>query len=147
MVQYAGEIDHNQEGIIPEGIYLNRLARARGHHPIFHLGVHPGQLYALFTAIEQAIFLIHFDVVACAAAMPVDNLFQHGKERLYEGAVACRFVVGANRFKVPERGIDRVVFGEFTYIGKAVGQHTLVHKMGVGAQDTRCNLGSPGTES
>ena len=51
---------------------------------------------------------------------------------------------GADGFEVPECGIDRVVLRPFALVGEAIGQHALVHKASVGAQDARCDLGPAG---
>jgi hypothetical protein len=49
----------------------------------------------------------------------------------------------ADGFKIPERGVDGVVFGRFAGVGEAVGQHALVHELGVGAQDAGGDFGRP----
>ncbi len=51
---------------------------ARGHHPVAHLGVHPGELHALLATVEQAVGRIDLDLVAGASQMPFHDLAQRG---------------------------------------------------------------------
>ncbi len=43
-------VEHTQR-VDPQGIDLHWFPDARGHHPIAHLGIHPGELHSCLTRI------------------------------------------------------------------------------------------------
>ena len=79
LAQHRGEFRHDAQRIVPQRVDLHRLADARRHHPIAHLGVHPGELHAGLAGPQQAIRRIHSDAVARAAPMPGDHVGKHRK--------------------------------------------------------------------
>jgi hypothetical protein len=44
-----------RKGVVPERIDFDGFANARRHHPIAHLRIHPGQLHAGNSGLEQTI--------------------------------------------------------------------------------------------
>ena len=62
------------QGVIPEGIDLDRFAAPRRHHPITDFGIHPGQLIALLPLAQQAILRIDAE---CRSACRADGARQY----------------------------------------------------------------------
>jgi len=98
--------------VVPEGVDLDRLARAGCDDPVIHLRVHPGQLHRRLAGREQSVARILPDPVPRAGAVKSDDLLERRVEIFEESVVVVRGrVVCANRLEVPERRIDGVVFG------------------------------------
>ena len=54
------------QGVVPERVDLHRLAAARRHDPVVHLGIHPRELIALRALHEQAVLRVHANAEARA---------------------------------------------------------------------------------
>src|SRR5258705_407673 len=74
------------------------------------------------------------DGVARTTSMPVNDLLQSGVDVPQEGLIVGRLEICRDCVKVPEAGIDSVVFGGFPAVGKAVGQHSLTRMLRKRAQ-------------
>src|SRR5690606_5251400 len=75
----AGQRRHDAQRVIPEGVYLDRLADAWGHHPAADFRIHPGELQPFFARVEQAVGRVYVDVVTRATLVPIDDLAENGK--------------------------------------------------------------------
>ena len=64
---------HAHQRVMPQRVDLHRLAPARRHHPVADLGIHPGELPARFSGVNQAI-RVEVNIVAGALLVPVDNV-------------------------------------------------------------------------
>ena len=47
--------------VVPEPVDLHRFPAARRHHPVAHLGIHPGELIAFFSLRKESIRWIDVD--------------------------------------------------------------------------------------
>ena len=109
--QSAREFSHAAQPVIPQGTDLDRLADARRHDPISHLGVHPGQLHAGLAGIEQTVFLIQVDSIARASLVPGNDLSQYGKQFSQQILIARCREVSTDGLKIPKSGVRGVVLG------------------------------------
>ena len=130
--QQAGKLAHHEQGVVPEGVDFNGFAHAGGDDPVAHFGIHPGELHACFSGVEQAIGGVDLNAVAGAFAMPGHDRLELGKQVFDQGGIGGGSVVGAQRFEVPEGGVYGVVVGCLPIFRKSVGQHTLVDVAGKG---------------
>ncbi len=128
-VQSVPKASHAAQAIIPQSVDLHRLAHTWRHHQVVHLGVHPRELHPRLARVEQAVGRIHVDVVARAAPVPLDDLLEHRIKFTQQRVVAGGCVVGPDGFKIPERGVHRVVFGPPVRFWETVGQHPPIYKM------------------
>src|SRR5262249_26163196 len=72
--QNSRERTYDAQGVVPQRIDFDRLADARGHNPITNLGIHPGDLHAGHSGLEQAVGAIDGDTVACSLLVPFDHV-------------------------------------------------------------------------
>src|SRR5262249_45099957 len=49
------QVFRRAQGVVPKGLDLDRLAVTRGHHPVAHFGVHPGELHSRLAGKQQAV--------------------------------------------------------------------------------------------
>ena len=146
LLQLAGKARHDAQGVVPQGVDLDRFAAARCHHPLAHPGVHPGELDTRLTGAQQAVSGVHADAIARAPDMPVDDRRQHREHARQRRTVARGLEVGAPGLQVPERGIHTVVVGPGAGTGKDIRQHALVDEAGEGLENAPRALLAAGGE-
>ena len=79
--------------------------------------------------------------------MPVNDLPQGGQQLVDQVVVGGRLVPGAGRLDEPQRGVGRVVARRRAGpVREVVGQQTVRHETGVGAQDRRTVGGATGCQ-
>ena len=113
------------QGVVPQGVDLDRLAAPRGHHPVADLGVHPGQLHAGLPRAQEAVGLVLAYAVARPLPVPADDVGQPRVELGEERVILRGGVIGADGLDVPERGVDRVVLRRLAGVGETVGQESV----------------------
>ena len=143
----AGQVLHHAQRVVPERLDLHRLAGPRRHHPVAHLGIHPGELHARLAGAQQAV-RIHADSVARAALVPGDDV----------RAARRRGGCGRNRSRPCTRPrLERLrrttasrrrccIRASRPRSGKAIRQHALVDVGGEGQQDAFGDVVAPGRE-
>src|SRR6266567_8089281 len=77
--ELVGQVFHDAKSVVPERLDFDRLATARRHDPVADLGVHPSELDAGFTRVQQAAG-IYFDSVTGAVNVPGNDVGEHGIE-------------------------------------------------------------------
>ena len=141
--RHPRERAHGAERIVPEGIDLDGLARARRHDPAADHRIHPRDLHAGLTRPQEPVGRVHADAVARALHVPADHVGQHREQLLHQAGVPRRRVIGAHRLDVPQRGVGGIVFGLPPGIGEHVGEHALVDEARERGQDVPRDLGAP----
>src|SRR5258708_28155519 len=142
LAEMLGELRHGFQSVQPECIDFDRLSSAGSNHPIADLGVHPRELYAWSAAVEQAIDRIEVNVVARAFDVGVDDICKHRKKFFQSLSIVGGFEIVANRFEIPERGVDGVVLRSVSCIGKIIGKHAAIDKSGKGQENLARDFGS-----
>ncbi len=61
---------HTGQRVIPERIHFDRFPMPGSDHPITNFGIHPGELYARSTTMQQTISRINADTVDGAFNVP-----------------------------------------------------------------------------
>jgi hypothetical protein len=87
-----------------------------------------GELHPRLAGVEQTVGGVDVDLVAGAAHVPVDDVRQYREEVAQQGVVAAGLVIGADGLKVPQGGIDGVVFAalrRLPLVGEAIRQLTV----------------------
>src|SRR5580765_5783998 len=126
---------------------LYRLAASRCDDPVAYFGVHLSELNARLARGQQAAE-IHFDPVTSAARVPGDDVRKHAiKFDPHKFQVAGVLEERAGRVEEPERGVDCVVLGRFTFVGKTIGQHALIDVPCERSQNAACHLMLAGWQS
>ena len=97
------------QSVVPERVDLHRLSAARRHHPIVHLGVHPGELVSFGTCSQQTVRGIHADTEARAAQMMVDDIDQLRQRPSAELTDRRRFRIAIHRVEEPQRRVGSVI--------------------------------------
>src|SRR5262249_1976103 len=121
-----------------------RIAVARRDVLVATAGVHPRKLRVRRARVQQSI-LLEVDVIACSLDVATNDPGQHRIElAVNQRFVVARFKIRSNRVKVPQRGIDGVVFRRSSRIGKAVGQHAAVNVAGELEKNAFGNIQSSG---
>ena len=127
-------VGRQPERVVPEGVDLDRLPAPRRHDPVPHPGIHPGQRVPLFPTGEQAIRLVHPNVVSRAANVPVDDALERFEPFEDEAPIAADPEIGGKCLEHPEGGVHRVVLRRLAAIGEAVGDQPLVEVSEVGLE-------------
>lgn len=86
------------------------------------------------------------NVVAGAAQVPVDDVFEGGEEFLEQFVILSGCNVGTDGLEVPKNGVYCVVAGGVSGFGEGVGQHPLTEVFGEGAQDGAGDFWATGGE-
>ena len=146
LADVPGEACHRAQRVVPEGVDLDRLARARRDDPVAHFRVHPGELHAGLAGHEQSVAGILLDPVPRARPVKSDDLLEHRVELLEEPVVARGRVIRANCLEVPERRVDGIVLGRLARVGKSVREHSLVHESGECLEDPARDLRATGRQ-
>ncbi len=136
-VQGPGKALCPPQGGVPEGVYLAAFARPGGDRPAVHSGVHPGESRA---GIDQAV-LICAEVIA-RSGVSLNHIQELRPELGQEIQITCCIEISARRLNKPQRGVHGVVGPG----PEVVGQHTVLHRPGKGAEDQPCCLISAGGE-
>ncbi len=135
LAEALGQVRHDAQGIVPQGIDLYRLALPWGDDPVADLGVHPGQLHPLLSGVQKAIFC-DADAVAGTALVPGDDVLQNGPEFGADKVVSIGVVeILVQGGEEPEGGVYGIVFGCLAGIREAVGDHALADVGGEGLED------------
>ena len=143
----CGHIFHGAERVKPQSLNLDGLAVSRRDDPVTDLGIHPGELNSRIAGLDQPIG-IHLDAVASSPYVPFDNIRHDGIEVISHERIICGVLQQrAHGFEVPERRVDRVVFGSFSGIWKTIRQHSPIHVFGEFAQNASRNIEAAGGES
>ena len=137
-----GEVGHDPQSVVPEGLYLDWLAGSRRYHQVADLRIHPRQLHARLARVQQSVG-IDVDVVSRAAEVPHDDVRKFFVELVADEVEIIRLRhVGADRFEVPERRIDSVVLRLAPGIGKTIRQHPFRDVIREFEKDPACDLGT-----
>lgn len=86
------------------------------------------------------------NVVAGAAQVPVDDVFEGREEFLEQFVILSGCNVGTDGLEVPKNGVYCVVAGGVSGFGEGVGQHPLTEVFGEGAQDGAGDFWATGGE-
>src|SRR3954469_4572563 len=100
------------ERVEPERLDLDRLPDSRRHHPVAHLGAHPGELYARLTAGDESVG-VQPNSIPSAPAISGDDAGDcsreraalDGRERVASGGDGAHVVVNGD--DVPEGSVHR----------------------------------------
>ena len=122
----------------PQRIDLDRFAGTRREYLIAVLRIHPSQLCACLTGVQQPVVGIDMDAVAGAIDVCMDDGNQCGEKIAEQLRIPVRLQIVIQRMKHPQGRVGRVVFGIFAAVGESVRQHAAVNERGKGAQ----NVGS-----
>jgi hypothetical protein len=136
----------------PQRLHLHRLADARRHHPVAHLGVHPGELHAGLAGAQQAVG-VGADAVPRAAGVAVQHRIHRRGEPRVLGAAQRPPGAGGGVLELvgghhePERGIDGVELRRLARVREAVRQHALRDAARPLEQDVARRLDAAGGEA
>ena len=124
------------QGVVPQGVDLDRLAAPRRHDPVADLGVHPGQLIACRALSQQAVAGVHADAEVRAPQMMLDDVAAASAA----AAEACRgrsvtVEITIEGVEEPERGVGRVIEAFLLALGEHIGDQAVADVVGEGAQD------------
>ena len=95
--------------IVPQCVNLNGLAAARSNDPVADFGVHPGELVAFSSLVQQSITRIGFDVEARPREMMIDDVNQMRQQQPQRSAIMGEVEIALYRVKEPERGVGGVI--------------------------------------
>lgn len=147
VVPAGEEAGDGAQGVVPEGVDLDRFADAGGDDPIADLGIHPGELNAGLARAEETIGGIDADAVARAGKVVFDDLVQRREQVLDQSVVAGGGVAGADGEDVPEGGVGGVVAGDDAgAVREVVGEQPVGEEVGKRAEDVGGLLGATGGE-
>ena len=128
------------QGVHPQRLDLHRLADPRCHHPVAHLGVHPGQLDARHACRQQSVGVaadaearpprVSLEDGAHGTSQAVPLVLRHGARPAAGGGQ-----VVVHRHDVPQRRVHAVVLGAVALLHEPVRQHPLRDLRRPGEQD------------
>src|SRR5579859_4269370 len=127
---------HIAQGTIPESIDFHGLTTAWRNYPVANLRIHPCELHAWLSNVQQTIIWVDADTIHCALQVPGDDIAQ-GREKFFQQRPVtgcCR--IAMKRMEHPQRRICGVIFWILTAIGEAVWDKPLVCKRRKGFQQT-----------
>ena len=139
--EHFRESHHRDERVEPQRIHFDGLADARRDDVIAHFGVHPGELHAGLTGVEESVARVHVNLVARAADVPFDNVRENGEQLLKQRQIfrGCKCLPCG--LEKPQRGVHRVVLRRIAAVGEGVGQHAAIGEARVGEQDRAREFG------
>ena len=95
--------------VVEERVDLDRLPTPRRHHPVAHLGVHPGQLVAVGALAQEAVAVVDADPEPGPGEVLLGHLHQLGEQEPTRLALAGRLLVAMKGVEEPEGGVGRVI--------------------------------------
>ena len=135
--QLLTKINIDAKGIVPQGIDFDRTPHSWRHNMALHFSIHPRELYARLSPIQQS-FRSDMNSISCSFAVLIQDLSELRIYTLYKICILEFFIVLVQCYKQPKRGIYSVVFRYFTPIRKPIGNHTCVQILYKGFQDGLC---------
>ena len=144
VLRVAQPIREQAKRVVPERVDLDRLAAARGHHPITDFRIHPGQRVTLRPLGEETVLRV--DLYAEAGAfevMPYD-VFQDRQQEFQGRLVLTMLDIAVQRVKEPQRRVGRVVEALIFSFREHVRDQSVAQVVSEGAQDPACLDRPPG---
>src|SRR6185437_4430688 len=100
------------------------------YYPIAQFCIHPGQLHARFTRVQETVTGIEADAMTCAAGMPVHHFLQERINFPQRLDIVTDFNIGTPRLEVPKSTINGIILRLPAIIRKHIGEHSTIDKMG-----------------
>ena len=113
------------QGVVPQGVDLDGLARPRRGGLAGDVALHPRQPLAI--ARQEPVGRVDADAEARARAIPLDNRLARRPQQAVEGVLVARDAqVAVGRLDEPKAGVDGLVVGLVRELVEAIGNHPAV---------------------
>src|SRR5271169_6777374 len=96
---FTQPIRQQAERVVPERVDLDRLAAARGHHPIADFRIHPGERVTLRTLGEEPVMRVDLDAETGAIEMMPYDVLQDRQKELQGRLVLAMLDIAVQRMK------------------------------------------------
>ena len=143
VLRFTQPIRQQAQRVVPKRVDLDRLAAARGHHPIADFRIHPGERVTLRPLGEEPVTWVDLDAEAGALEMMPYDVLQDRQEELQGRFVSAVLDIAVQRVKEPQRRIGGVVEALVLSFREQVRDQSVAHVVSKGAQDPACLDRSP----
>ena len=147
VLHFAQPIRQQPERVIPQGIDLDRLAAAWGHHPIAGFGIHPGQRVTFLPLGDEPVTRVDLDAEAGAFEVMPYDVREDWQKELQGRLVPAMLDIAVQRVKEPQRRIGGVIEALVLSFRKQVRNESVAYVVSKGPQDPARLDRSPGCQS
>src|SRR6267154_1839547 len=144
VLRFTQPICQQAQRVVPKRVDLDRLAAARGHHPIADFRIHPGERVTLRPLAQEPVTWVDLDAEAGALEMMPYNVLQDRQKELQRRLVMAMLDIAVQRVKEPQRGIGGVVEALILAFREQVRDQSVAQVVSESAQDPACLDRSPG---